>query len=138
MPENPLYPVVSDLVSLDKIPLELEGIKEAQQTQLDLDKENISWVFWINGGKMDVTKDYILIGKGNDGEVRTEITDAFSSKSRDFAEQGKTIQQSNFVKNIQSILKEQTTFGKFKDHGFALYKQGSTYDLGPELDFLYN
>ena len=35
MPTNPLYPVVSDLLPLEKIPSELQGLREALKNVLD-------------------------------------------------------------------------------------------------------
>ena len=35
MPTNPIYPVVSDLLPLERIPSELEGLREALENMLD-------------------------------------------------------------------------------------------------------
>lgn len=60
------------------------GLTAEEQIEFDGDKENITWVFWVDGGLMDSSstqqsskdKLYIVVGKGNQQVVREETQDS--------------------------------------------------------------
>lgn len=57
------------------------GLTAEQQVQIDTDKENIKWVFRVystdsNGFSMNLPKEHILIGTGNECVIKAEVTDS--------------------------------------------------------------